>query len=162
MNHFGATVEVAVDYQLGEYKRVLRDFIPMHLAETGEKPNRLLPWNWPVVEAAFLSIVVPLVFLVKKARVGPCVFTFIEAGLTRASKSGAGSRAWTEVQAVRHLSGAFLIQLKAGGAMPVPYRSFTPAQRLVFESLVQRGTAHREQTLDTNPSSSSSKPESET
>ena len=85
MNHLGATVEVAVEYQLAEYKRVLRDFIPMHLAEVGEKPNRLLPWNWPPVEAMFFSIFVPVVFLVKKAKVGRCVFTFSEAGLCRSA-----------------------------------------------------------------------------
>lgn len=138
MNHIGATVEVVAEYQLAEYKRVLRDFIPIHLAEVGEKPNRLLPWNWPLVEGALFSIFVTVAFLTKKAKVGRCVFTFSEAGLSRASKSGAGFRDWNEVKAVHHLSAAYLVELKAGGAMPIPYRAFSPEQRLVFESLTQR------------------------
>jgi YcxB-like protein len=138
MNHFGATIEVAVDYQLEEYKRVLRDFLPTHFAATGKAPNRLWPWNWPIVETALFNTFVPLVFMLKKHRIGSCVFTFSEAGLSRSSKSGTGNRTWSDIKTVHRLTGAYLIQLEEGGAMPVPYRAFTPEQRDVFESLAQR------------------------
>ena len=135
VEHSGQLVEVAVEYQLAEYKRVVRDFIPMHYEATGRRPNRLLPWNWPVVEGAMFAVFVPIVFWIKKRSIGNCVFTFSEAGVSRISRGQAADRDWSEIQAVHRLSAAYLIELKGGGAMPVPYRVYTLEQRQLFESL---------------------------
>jgi len=138
MEHIGATVKVAVEYQLEEYKQVLRDFIPLHYAAKGQQPNRYLPWNWHITEKVLFAMFIPLVFWLKKARVGTCEFTFSQAWISRASAAGTGARSWPEVKAVHHLSAAYLIELTAGGAMPIPYRVFTTEQRAVFEQLAAR------------------------
>lgn len=137
MKNTDATVEVAVEYQLQEYKQVLRELYPIYLATTGKKPDRLLPWNWPIVEESLFAVVAPIVFFYKKRRVGDCVFTFGEAGFSRTSESGTGQKTWDEVKIVHRLSAAYLIELKTGGAMPVPYRVFTPEQRELFEVFAQ-------------------------
>jgi hypothetical protein len=128
-------VQVRVDYDLGEYKRVLRDFVPIYYSQTGKVPNRLLPWNWKIVEGAMFALFVPPVFWLKKAMIGECVFTFSADGLSRTSKGRTGTRTWQEVKAVHRLSEAYLVELKAGGAMPVPYRAFTATERVLFEKL---------------------------
>ena len=138
MKQTGEAVEVAVEYRLGEYKRVLRDFIPLALERDGKKTNRLFPWNWPILEDTMFNLFVPLVFWFKKSRIGNCKFTFSEAGFTRTSRGRTASRNWDEVKVVHRLSGAYLIELKAGGALPVPYRAFTPEEEQLFEGFTQR------------------------
>lgn len=135
MNHIGANLQVAVEYQVDEYKQVVRDFISLDFATTGKAPNRLLPWNWPIVEAFLFSIFVPSVFLFKKRKVGSCMFTVSEAGLSGTSKSGTSNLHWNDIKEVKRFSSSYLIELKMGGAMPIPYRVFTPEQRQLFERL---------------------------
>ncbi|MFY7939786.1 MAG: hypothetical protein ACOVOX_02660 [Burkholderiaceae bacterium] len=130
-------VEVVVDYRLAEYKRVLSEFVAAQAAASNELPNRLLPWNWPFVDALFLSAVVPLVFWHKKWRLGECRFSFSEIGFSRACKAGIGHREWCDIKIVHRLSEAYLIELLAGGALPVPYRVFTPDKKAAFEVLAQ-------------------------
>jgi hypothetical protein len=138
MNPQADRVEVVVEYHLAEYKRVLLEFIPLALARETKKPNRLLPWNWPYVEKAAFALMVPPVFWLKKAMIGACVFTFDESGISRASKGRIGRREWSQVKAVHKLSEAYLIELKEGGAMPVPYRVFTAEGRESFENLTHQ------------------------
>jgi|GEM_PF-992206 len=126
-------VDVIVEYRLAEYKQVLRDFIPVYLRTTKKQPNRLLPWNWPVMERLMFAIVVPVIFALKKRRIGTCAFTFTETGLARTSRGRTAERAWSDVRAVHHLSAAYLIELKAGGAMPLPFRIFSQEQRRIFD-----------------------------
>jgi len=134
MNHSGDIVSVTVEYQLAEYKQMVWDFMPLHLATRDKRPNPYLPWNWPLVERAFLAVFIPVMFKIKTGKVGPCKFTFSEAGLTRESKVGAKSCTWDQVSEVNELSATYLIHLRSGGAMPVPYRVFSPDQRAMFES----------------------------
>lgn len=129
-------VQVRVNYHLGEYKRVLRDFIPICYSRAGKVPNKLFPWNWKIFDGAIFSLLVPPVFWLKKARIGECVFTFSTDGLSRTCKGRTGTRTWQQVKTVHRLSGAYLVELKAGGAMPVPYRVFTATERVVFEKLI--------------------------
>jgi hypothetical protein len=141
MKHQGQTLNVKVDLHLDEYKQIARDFIPVHYAQKDRSPNPYYPWNWPIVEKALFAVFVPLLFRWKKSKVGVCKFTFSEVGLTRHSEVGEASRGWEEILEVHELSTAYLIQLKAGGAMPVPYRVFTPEQRSQFESFAANAAA---------------------
>lgn len=43
---------------------------------------------------------------------------------------------WSEVLRVHRLSQAYLVE-KAEGAMPLPFRCFTPAQRQAFEGILR-------------------------
>jgi len=70
MEHSGEKVSVTVEYQLGEYKRMVWDFIPLHLEGRDKPPNRYLPWNWPIVERALLAVFIPIMFKIKIRKVG--------------------------------------------------------------------------------------------
>jgi len=70
MEHSGEKVSVTVEYQLGEYKRMVWDFMPLHLAGRDKPPNRYLPWNWPIVERALLAVFIPIMFKIKIRKVG--------------------------------------------------------------------------------------------
>jgi hypothetical protein len=138
MNHLGVTIELAVDYRLDEYKCLVRDFVAADFKKNGKAVNRMLPWNWPIVEAAIFGLFIPVVFAFKKHKVGSCFFTFSEVGLSRASKGGTHNVTWGVVKIVHHYSVAYLIEFTDGAAMPVPYRVFTAKQRELFEALIQR------------------------
>jgi len=140
MDHQGEILNLSVDLRLDEYKQIARDFIPVYYARNGYSRSRYIPWNWPIVENAFFALLVPLVFRWKKSKVGVCDFTFSRVGLTRHSEAGEASRSWEDILEVHELPTAYLIQLKAGGAMPVPYRIFGPEQRSLFESFVSNVT----------------------
>lgn len=138
MTHSGDMISVTVEYQLAEYKRMVCDFMPLHLAAMQKTPNRYLPWNWPIIERAFSAVFIPIMFKIKVAKVGTCKFTFSEEGLTRESEVGVKSCGWDEVSAVNSLSGTYLIHLRSGGAMPVPYRVFSTEERRAFEGILIR------------------------
>ncbi|RUO25560.1 hypothetical protein CWE09_02160 [Aliidiomarina minuta] len=138
MKHSGDTISVTVEYQLAEYKRMVCDFMPLHLASMQKPPNRYLPWNWPIIERAFSAVFIPIMFKIKVATVGTCKFTFSEVGLTRESKVGVKFCGWDEVLSVNSLSGIYLIHLRSGGAMPVPYRVFSTEDRRAFEGILTR------------------------
>lgn len=138
MGYDTEALTVTVDYSLAEYKQIVREFTPIHLQAKHPDRNPYFPWNWAIFERAILAMLVPLIFRWKKSKVGVCEFTFTEEGLTRVSKSGSAFRHWAEVSLVRHLSSAYLIELAAGGAMPVPYRVFDHGQRMLFESLAMK------------------------
>lgn len=134
MKHTNKTVTVTVEYGLAEYKQIVRELAPIYLEANHANRNPYFPWNWTIVEKAMLAMLVPLIFKWKKAKVGECEFTFSEKGLERVSKTGSAFRSWSEISLVRHLSTAYLIELTAGGAMPVPCRVFDDRQRTLFES----------------------------
>lgn len=138
MEHSDPRVEVTVAYELSEYQQVLRDFLPLQYQKSGKTPNPLLPWNWPVVHKLLFAMVVPLIFRLKQSRVGECLFTFSEQGLSRTSKGHTASRGWVQVKIVHRLSTAYLIELVEGGAMPVPFRVFTAEQQQLFENFSRR------------------------
>ena len=59
-----------------------------------------------------------------------------ERALVRRNKTGSTEMPWSEVLRVHRLSQAYLVE-KAEGAMPLPYRCFTQAQRHAFESILR-------------------------
>ena len=138
MENIEETLTVTVDYGLAEYKQIVRDFTPIHLEAKHPHRNPYFPWNWAISEKLMFAVLLPLIFRWKKSKVGVCEFTFSKEGLTRVSKNGSASRSWAEVSVVRHLSTAYLIELSAGGAMPVPFRVFEENQRTLFESFASQ------------------------
>lgn len=128
-------IRVEVEYGLTEYKSIILEFLS-RATKKRATVNRNLPWNKPWVERAVLAVVVPPVFWLKKLRVGKCLFEFTPEGLLRTAKGYTASRTWSQVAAVHRLSAAYLIELKEGGAMPIPYRVFTPSQRIALESFM--------------------------
>ena len=128
-------IRVEVEYGLTEYKSIILEFLP-RATKDRVTVNRNLPWNKPWIERTVLAVVLPPVFWLKKLRIGKCLFEFTPEGLSRTAKGYTASRNWSQVAAVHHLSAAYLIELKEGGRMPVPYRVFTPSQRTALESFM--------------------------
>jgi hypothetical protein len=128
-------IRVDVEYGLTEYKSIVREYLP-RARKTRVQVDRRLPWNKPWVEEAALAVLLPPVFWLKKLRVGKCVFEFTQEGFSRLSKGRTASRSWNQVAAVHRLSAAYIIELSEGGAMPIPYRVFTTAERAAVESLM--------------------------
>jgi YcxB-like protein len=126
---------VEVEYGLAEYKAIVQEFLPQAM-KSKRQVDRRLPWNKPWVERLALAVVLPPVFWFKKLRVGRCSFEFTQDGFRRTSKGRTASRSWSQVATVHRLSSAYLIELSEGGAMPVPYRVFTTAERATLESLL--------------------------
>jgi hypothetical protein len=129
-------IRVEVVYEFSEYKALIQEFLPIALKSRGNI-NRNLPWNRPWVEKMTLATVLPLIFWIKKFRVGKCIFEFTPQGLSRTSKGHTASRSWKDITMVHRLSAAYLIELRGGGAMPVPYRVLSSAERTAFEALIQ-------------------------
>ena len=128
-------IRVEVEYGLTEYKSIAPESLA-HAMKNRTAGNRSLPWNKPWVERAVLAVVIPPIFWIIKLRVGKCLFEFTPEGLSRTAKGYTASRAWSQVAAVHGLSAAYVIELKEGGSMPVPYRVLTPSQRAALESLM--------------------------
>src|SRR5690554_3065280 len=82
MKHSGNTISVTVEYKLAEYKRMVFDVMPLHLAALQKPPNRYLPWNLPIINKAFAAVFIPIIFKIKVAKVGICKFTFGEDGFS--------------------------------------------------------------------------------
>ena len=89
-------------------------------------------------ERAVISLLATPVFLYKRASVGTCVFRVDGEQIERKSKTGTLTKPWSSVVLVHRLSGAYLVELEHG-AMPLPYRCFSPEQRSAFESFVPEG-----------------------
>jgi hypothetical protein len=128
-------IRVEVEYALAEYKSIILESLARAMKKR-VAVNGSLPWNRPLVQRIVLAVVIPPVFWFKKLRVGKCLFEFTPEGLSRTAKGYTASRTWSQVAAVHRLSAAYVIELQEGGAMPVPYRVFTPSQRTALESLM--------------------------
>lgn len=137
MEHPNPRIQIDVSYRLTEYRQLLRDVIAMELATQNVPVNRAHPWNWPIVQIAFLAILIPPVFAWKMLRVGRCLFVFSAAGISRTSKGFTASRSWDQVKSVQRLSAAYVIELVEGGAMPIPFRAMDVDQHREFERLVE-------------------------
>jgi hypothetical protein len=132
-----STVRVVVTYTFREYKQILSDYLRCVEATEANAGRSWLSraWNSRPVQQLALALVLPPIFALKKLRVGSCTFEFSTEGLTRTSKGRTGVRTWQQVRTVHQLPLAYLIELEEG-ALPLPYRVFTPAQRAMFEQLL--------------------------
>jgi hypothetical protein len=129
-------VRVSVSYKISEYITFVRECIQLDEAQAPVATSWVSRiWNSRTMQNLMLPFVVPPIFLIKKALVGDCTFEFTPIGLTRISKRRSGSRTWDQVRWVHALSSLYLIQLSEG-FLPIPYRAFTPEQKVEFLRLV--------------------------
>ncbi len=132
---------VIVKYQLSEYISVICDFA-QYAGKTRRRSDLVHPLarqekKIGVLTKAGLAIVATPIFFYKVFRVGTCEFTFTEVGLTRKSKATTLDVSWQDIQYAYALSQAFLFA-KAVGALPVPYRCLSNAQREWLGGFVNR------------------------
>ena len=130
----------SVSYGLQEYLSFVRDFGIWHQATDGGRSEfksgkrsvlaRLL-------HTATIYLIAPPIFIMKKHAVGECHFEIDERRVLRRSKSGNLELPWSQVVRVHRLTRAYLVQ-EERGAVPLPYRSFTPEQAQQFERILQQ------------------------
>lgn len=133
-------IRLEVVYQLREYREIVQRYLPRAIKQLDKKINRKLPWNWPFAEKLTLNLFLPPIFWYKKFRVGKCQFEFTPTGFSRTSNSGTSSRSWSQVKAVVRMPTAYMIELKEGGAMPLPHRVFSVDARRDFEVLLSQAS----------------------
>ena len=124
-------IRFTVSYRLGEYREVVRD----HMSQTVPhvRSSRLA--------RVFTAVFIPLVFALKKRKVGDCEFVIDDAGVRRRAKDGDVLVEWQSVTAIHRYSSSYLIE-KNKGAMPIPYRCLDAAQRDRLEQLLRRWEAN--------------------
>lgn len=78
---------IYVDYQLSEYIKILKEFVPILLARENKKSGKNtkgIKWY----QLILLYMIAPPAFFYKKLRVGNCTFEFDSIGIERQSKTG--------------------------------------------------------------------------
>jgi hypothetical protein len=133
------SIALSVSFGLREYISFVRDFGIWHQATEGGKTEFTLGKRGPYarfIHTAKVYLLAPPIFIAKKRAVGDCRFIIDEDCILRQSKSGDVALQWAQVQRVHRLTQAYLVQ-EEQGAMPIPYRVFTPEQLVQFESILQ-------------------------
>lgn len=128
---------VDVGYRRAEYVEIVREAIQRQMAE--EQGAAYAEPNAGSGEGAlarmFSNFVLSLALFYKRLRLGTCRFAFSEQALTRTSRAGVKTVAWSDVLRVRRFSSAYLIEVAAGG-LPLPYRCLDASQRAAFDALL--------------------------
>lgn len=119
-------VEFHVRYRLGEYLH----FVTEHAFDADETLRTLGGARRHLARLMLLSVAT-IGFMYKTLRLGRCHFSIDAAGLSRRTRRGAGSVAWSEVKAVHTYSQGFLIEL-GHGAVPIPFRVLSTGQQARF------------------------------
>jgi hypothetical protein len=133
------SLELVVEYRLGEYLRTLCDYLPVEhrrraelKGEAGSAKLREVPWH----AKALLYCIGSVAFFYKVRKVGACRFKIDERGVERISKGGKLESPWRKITGVLTLGESYLVQ-KANGAMPIPFRCMSLSERMEFERLVK-------------------------
>ena len=136
------SIDFTVTYSLREYLSFVRDFGVWHQATEGGKTEPQAGKRGPyarLVHVATVYLLAPPIFAVKKRAVGECEFSIDTRRVLRRSKSGNVELPWNLVLRVHRLTQAYLVQ-EERGAMPLPYRAFTPHQQHQFESILEKNS----------------------
>jgi hypothetical protein len=126
---------------LAEYLRLISEFEPRSAAHREAiQKAKSSPWATVLPSGKWLDrIAIVLLgtpaFLYKRSSVGTCVFRIDAERVERRSKAGTLAKPWSSVTVVHCLSEAYLVEFERG-AMPLPYRCFSPEQRAAFEAFV--------------------------
>jgi YcxB-like protein len=128
-------ITFSVSYGLLEYLSFVHAHFPlvveMLVAEgkMKKRPPRVL---YPL---ALLGA--PVAFLRKKRSMPVCDFTIDEREIRRVTKDGTLVTPWNSVLAVRRYPRGYFIDKGLKGAMPLPYRCFSPEQKAEMEELIR-------------------------
>jgi YcxB-like protein len=129
------TISFSVSYTLREYLSFVRDHLPVGialLAPEGKKKRAPSKAVYPFV-LAFAAVV----FFFKKRAMPVCDFVIDDKEIRRTTRGGTLVVPWSDLIAVRRYSQGYLIDKGSKGAMPLPYRCFSPEQALMMEGFIQ-------------------------
>jgi hypothetical protein len=126
-------LKFSVHYKLFEYL----DFVTENAFATEETLSTLTG-----LKKRFLGVCIKVIastmFLYKSFRVGTCHFHIDKSSISRRSKGGSGEVSWSKVKAVHKYSPGYLIELKSGGAMPIPVRVLSNQQVSILHLLADK------------------------
>jgi hypothetical protein len=128
-------ISISVSYGLLEYLSVVRDHLPtiLEMQVAAGKVKRMPSKLWyPVFLAGSTGA-----YFYKKRRIGSCQFVIDETGIRRTARDGTMFVPWSDLIAVRCYSRAFLLDKGLKGAMPLPYRCFSPEQMVEMEGFIR-------------------------
>ncbi|WP_374583509.1 YcxB family protein [Pseudoduganella sp.] len=120
-------IAFTVSYTLKEYL----SFVQAHAAKEAAQARLA----WPV--RLLIGIVGTVMFAIKKHRMPVCHFAIDEEGIVRTTGEKKLVLPWRDVTAIHRYQPGYLVA-EARGAMPLPFRSLTPQQAALLDSLVRR------------------------
>lgn len=131
-------ITVDIRYTLPEYLEIVRGLAGYHVSAKRQRvalheARQAAPV--PLWMRLSLLSFAPLIFFYKVSKIGTCRFVVDAKGITRSSKMGTLAIGWDEVIRVFPLSNAYLF-FKGKGAVPIPHRCLSPAQRTELEALL--------------------------
>ncbi|MFZ3321091.1 MAG: YcxB family protein [Usitatibacter sp.] len=144
------SISFSVSYGLREYLSIFRDHLPAMLemqVAAGLMKRRPSKLWYPLLLVASTGV-----FFVKKHRVGDCDFVIDGKGIRRTARDGTMMVPWNDLIAVPRYSRAFLFDKGLEGAMPLPYRCFSPEQRVAMEGFIQAFEVQGQKALVAGPS----------
>lgn len=133
------SISTVVAYQFSEYISFVQDYVPFALSAKKLRKTANEVVEPSVQSGVFRSLLIrcaaSVAYVYKARRVGTCRFEFSSTGVTRHSNSGVLEVPWPQVERVFRLSQGYLFA-KTSGAMPVPYRCLSAADRAALEALL--------------------------
>jgi hypothetical protein len=129
------SIAFSVSYTLREYLSFVRDHIPAALetmAAEGKAKGVTPRGVYPFAMAG-----ATIAFFFKKRRMPVCDFVIDAREIRRTTRDGALVVAWSELVAVRRYSQGYFVDKGSKGAMPLPYRCFSPEQALAMEGFIR-------------------------
>ena len=125
------SIEFPIKYSLSDYYAIIADHVPNAVRENPKKSSAFSKW---LVCKAVPTISCTIAILNGKLRP-----TYEFEISPEAIRRTAGTRellvTWEEVKRVRKYSSTFFIELKKGGALPLPYRSLSKDHRAKLDKL---------------------------
>jgi len=122
-------IEFDVRYRYGEYLSIVK----AHSLEKIVPPNAGRATR--AIYMALLVILATFLFFMKSWRIGRCRFIIDKSQISRQSKGGTVSVPWSELISVHRFERGWLLD-KGNGAMPIPFRVLTTAQRQFMSELI--------------------------
>jgi YcxB-like protein len=134
-----APLTFQVDYSFRAYRALTSERWGEVIAGVGEQAGRPVNrWERAVARACW-RLAMPLVWLVKRRRVGRCQFRLDAEGVTRDSaRLGPQHVPWSRFQRAQELPSGWLLHT-ARGAIALPKECLSPAQQEALLALIPTG-----------------------
>lgn len=121
-------IEVTVKYSLSDYYKIISNHVPYAVQENPKKSSPIGAWLIRKVVPTISCIVA-----IANGKLKPSYhFTVSPEGVRRSGGKREMLVPWSDIVKVRNYGTNFFIELKRGGALPLPYRFLTHEQRDVL------------------------------
>ncbi len=125
------SIEFQVKYSLADYYAIIADHVPIAVQENPKKSSAFSAW---LVCRIVPTISCAVAILNGKLR-RTYTFTISAKAIKRTADKKELLVTWEEVKKVRQYRSSFFIELKKGGALPLPYRALSDDHRSKLDRL---------------------------